>query len=368
MVFTAVLCTDIPEFQQNRVLDPQFAQQFPGTPIYPLLAGLLSQHGWELITGDVAIADVDAGIRDAKTLFVIQEETSLFGQQLIEKGSHPAVLLCGESPLYARDFYESLEQISEPFPHRILFSGAHTHSLHGANHTLYFPSFHKNHVHKQEPWKSRAFLAMMAGNKYYRHAAIPWPERILRSFREISHPGTYRWLRENQLHDTRLELVSYFSSVGRIDIYGQGWGNRQHLPKRWQRQLEALKMSDPSIPYSGKAGTLSKYKFALTLENFRYPGYVTEKIIDALVAGTIPVYLGAPDIMNFVPAGAFVNLEDFTSPQSLESFLDQVSPNQAEEMLLAGREFLSSTTGELFSIESRAELLAELLLDVAKGN
>ena len=365
MVFTAVLCTDIPEFQQNQVLNDDFAEQYPGTPIYPVLAQLLAQRSWELITGDVAITDLSAGRRDPQRLFVIQEEDSILGQEIIARGGHPAVLLCGESPLYATGFYKDLERISEPFPHRILFSGAHSNALHGANHTLYFPAFHRNHMREQRPWAGRSFLAMMAGNKYYRHADVPWPDRITRGFREFIHRDTSRWLEDNQLHDTRLELVSYFSTAGRIDVFGSGWENRQHLPKRWQAGLQSLQEFDPSVPYSRKADTLSQYKFALTLENFRYAGYVTEKIIDALVAGVIPVYLGAPDISDFVPAAAFVNLEDFSSPRSLESFLDQLSPNQAEEMLLAGQDFLSSPSGELFSIENRAEFLAQLILDVA---
>lgn len=38
---------------------------------------------------------------------------------------------------------------------------------------------------------------------------------------------------------------------------------------------------------------MRRYKFTIAFENQSYPGYVTEKIADALMAGTVPIYWGA---------------------------------------------------------------------------
>ncbi len=45
-----------------------------------------------------------------------------------------------------------------------------------------------------------------------------------------------------------------------------------------------------------KMGKLSEYKFFLAFENNNLvDDYVTEKMINALLAGTVPVYRGAPN-------------------------------------------------------------------------
>ena len=49
-------------------------------------------------------------------------------------------------------------------------------------------------------------------------------------------------------------------------------------------------------PYDGKEEALNDYRFSLVIENDKYDTYFTEKLTDAFVTGTIPVYWGAPDI------------------------------------------------------------------------
>jgi hypothetical protein len=58
---------------------------------------------------------------------------------------------------------------------------------------------------------------------------------------------------------------------------------------------------------SDKVEFMSNYKFSIAFENSSLPGYTTEKIIHAFVAGTIPVYWGDPLIdVDFNP-NAFIN-------------------------------------------------------------
>ncbi|KAJ4836334.1 putative fucosyltransferase-like protein [Turnera subulata] len=77
--------------------------------------------------------------------------------------------------------------------------------------------------------------------------------------------------------------------------------------------LEGLEKSDIKIDsYGGchrnrdgrvdKVETLKRYKFSLAFENSNEEDYVTEKFFQSLVAGTIPVVVGAPNIQDFAPA------------------------------------------------------------------
>jgi hypothetical protein len=60
-------------------------------------------------------------------------------------------------------------------------------------------------------------------------------------------------------------------------------------------------------PFGPKAEGLARYRFTVAIENSRQAGYFTEKLIDAILCRTIPIYWGAPDIAaHFDPAGLVV--------------------------------------------------------------
>ena len=93
------------------------------------------------------------------------------------------------------------------------------------------------------------------------------------------------------------------------------------MPVMWRRRLERVFSDKWPRPCENKTETISKYKFAVCFENTSYPGYVTEKIIDCLVAGLIPIYLGAPDISEFVPEEAFIDMRKFNTWQELDNYV-----------------------------------------------
>lgn len=55
-----------------------------------------------------------------------------------------------------------------------------------------------------------------------------------------------------------------------------------------------------------KVDTLKRYKFSLAFENSNEEDYVTEKFFQSLVAGAVPVFVGAPNIMDFAPSPSSV--------------------------------------------------------------
>lgn len=67
-----------------------------------------------------------------------------------------------------------------------------------------------------------------------------------------------------------------------------------------------------------KLAILREYQFCLAFENSLQPDYVTEKWYDCLLAGCVPVYLGAPNIENYAPgSGAYLDVRSFTSLETL---------------------------------------------------
>lgn len=56
------------------------------------------------------------------------------------------------------------------------------------------------------------------------------------------------------------------------------------------------------------------YRFAITMENTMIPGYVTEKIMNAFIAGAIPIYWGHKEtVEKYFNPKAFVNVNNFES-------------------------------------------------------
>lgn len=58
-----------------------------------------------------------------------------------------------------------------------------------------------------------------------------------------------------------------------------------------------------------KIDTLRHYKFCVAIENSKDRHYVSEKVYDAFVAGCVPIYFGAPNVLDYVPhADAIIDL------------------------------------------------------------
>lgn len=75
-----------------------------------------------------------------------------------------------------------------------------------------------------------------------------------------------------------------------------------------------------------KLNTIARYQFTLAFENAIAPDYVTEKFFDPLLAGSVPVYLGAPNIEAFAPGDhCFINVADFADPKALADYLIALS-------------------------------------------
>ncbi len=106
-----------------------------------------------------------------------------------------------------------------------------------------------------------------------------------------------------------------------------------------------------------KHETISQYKFCIALENIAAPGYLTEKIIDCFVAGVVPLYLGDPDVTSHLPEGSFVDLRCFETLAALEKHLDEMTEEQAQAIIRAGRAYLESEAGLQHDYEGQASFI-----------
>ena len=66
------------------------------------------------------------------------------------------------------------------------------------------------------------------------------------------------------------------------------------------------------------------FKFIFCFENDLYPGYVTEKVIEAWATGAIPLYWGK-DVFGYINPKAIINLAEFDNFDNFTAYIEKVN-------------------------------------------
>ena len=364
MSFCIAICVNAEVFLKNKIIDPAVAKDYPGALWVSKLNKKNINNISNIITGDVALKDIKSGLLNPSKVLVIQEDTSKYSNELISLGAKPFILLCGESPLYAKKFYYLLPEISKKFDHVILFRG---YIKNASGHIFYFPSFSEERINIIKNWESRKFSVMVASNKYWKINLRSF-RNFLTIIRNIFTRRSYlsqSYIKKNQLIDERLKLIEFFGKNNIFDLFGSGWDNLRNLPECWENRLELVIEKISPIVCKNKIETISNYKFSFCVENFVFPGYITEKILDSLVAGVIPVYFGAPDISDFIPPDIFIDARKYSNYEELKDSMLALTQDEALLMIEKGQDFLKSEQGLFYSYEKFARRIEEFISERA---
>ncbi len=82
-----------------------------------------------------------------------------------------------------------------------------------------------------------------------------------------------------------------------------------------------------------KHATYARYRFIIAFENAIAEDYVTEKFYDPLLAGAVPIYLGAPNVEDFAPGDrCYIDVRNFGSPRELAQYLRRCMTDNEEYM------------------------------------
>jgi hypothetical protein len=112
----------------------------------------------------------------------------------------------------------------------------------------------------------------------------------------------------------RTEYLRQLMSRMEVHSYGKLFQNRRLDRDLWRET---------------KLQTMGTYKFTVAFENAIAKDYVTEKFYDPLIVGSVPIYLGAPNIEDFAPGEhCFINAADW-SPTALAEYLIDLAGNDA---------------------------------------
>ncbi|MEJ8755698.1 glycosyltransferase family 10 [Pontibacter sp. H259] len=325
----------------------------PGMGIFYHLNILLQKAGIQTITATTYLSDTTA--YQNYNCYLVSDMQTPNTDQLLAIGVRPAILYSLESPNVAVYFYANLKKLSAKYSYTFLFEGFRRFT----NPATQFRALHWPNVPVPLPdltdWENRGFLTMVAANKH-KYTAGSLQAKLYTYY--LKHKNAYP--HNHDLYQKRLQAILYFSRNPGFRLYGTGWHEQNNLPDLYFNAAQKA----GATPVTDKLETLNKFKYSLCFENCSYPSYITEKVFDCFFSGTIPVYLGAPDITAYIPANCFIDFRNFNDFRELEVHLQELTTQQAYDYLSAARAFLESDAFTTFTEENVAARFAAALLDV----
>jgi hypothetical protein len=128
-------------------------------------------------------------------------------------------------------------------------------------------------------------------------------------------PAQGYWITETKIRQ-KCKLVSMISSNKTLC---QGHLDRLKWVEKLKDKVDLFGRGFNEIAL--KEEGLENYMFSIAIENGVYETYFTEKILDCFATGTIPVYLGSPDIGNYFDEDGIIILDESFDISQLTSEL-----------------------------------------------
>lgn len=164
------------------------------------------------------------------------------------------------------------------------------------------------------------------------------------------------------LYDERRKIAYWFEkqSPQELDVFGRFWPSELFV---FKGPLPGLFPFDPTV----KIRTLGEYKFCFCFENTgNTAGYISEKILNCLSSGCVPIYCGARNIEQFIPKNCFIDYRDFSSIEDLYLFLKKISQKEHAAYVHNAQIWLESSASQYFSPEYFAQQMVDLCFDNEK--
>lgn len=108
----------------------------------------------------------------------------------------------------------------------------------------------------------------------------------------------------NPNNPDRISFFKKLSAVKRVDSLGKIFRNRKPVDVGRDHTVQDAQRNNQIY---------EQYKFVICFENSYAKGYITEKIVNAIAGGAIPIYIGAPDVGRYFNRNRIIDLADYGS-------------------------------------------------------
>jgi hypothetical protein len=123
-------------------------------------------------------------------------------------------------------------------------------------------------------------------------------------------------------------------------------------------------MNNIGGPIRDKMEFISEYKFVMSFENSAYPGYTTEKLIQPMLANSVPVYWGNPVVDKDFNANSFINIPDTKSfDEAIERIIELDKDDERYMAMAAQPWFINNNLPAEFTQESLADFFDVVIAD-----
>jgi len=220
------------------------------------------------------------------------------------------------------------------------------------NYSFNIPSSIPKNIDKQK------LCCLIVGNKTSVHPNELYSER----------KNLIRWFENNYPDDFSLYGVGWNEYFFRGSIFIRAW-NRLPFAKEIMFKFFGKKYSSYKGKIVNKFETMQDYKFAIAYENIKdTAGYITEKIFDPFFAGCVPIYLGADNILEYIPKECFIDRRDFSSNGELHEYMKNMNNETYLNYLVNIEKFLNSKEANNFRVEFFAQTLVTKLKEDIDDN
>lgn len=182
---------------------------------------------------------------------------------------------------------------------------------------------------------------------------------------------------KNELYSLRRKIIEYaqIHNINKFKLYGNDWNRNTFKMNKWYSFLNSkrfnflFKTEKYKNIYKGRADDkdeiMSEFDFAFCFENIKNTeDYVTEKITDAMISGSIPIYYGCPNIYDYFPKNTFINFEEFNSIDDCFSYLKNMSKKSVLNYKYNIKEFLESNESNIFTGDHFAKTISDEILSI----
>lgn len=143
------------------------------------------------------------------------------------------------------------------------------------------------------------------------------PNNLLKNIdveKEFSNKTNFCCFLYSNLVNYREEFFKQLSTYKKVDAPGKSMNNMGSIDNlytgtRWEIKRQFI----------------GSYKFTVAFENYAYPGYQTEKLYDAMLSNSIPIYCGDQNVTEIFNYKSFINVYDYlkTKKVLISKFLEK---------------------------------------------
>lgn len=135
----------------------------------------------------------------------------------------------------------------------------------------------------------------------------------------------------------RIEVAQKLNEIKPVHGYGKVFGNF----------------------YDGcKVDLLKNFRYNICFENSIHPGYVTEKLLEAKVAGCIPIYYGTKTVSQDFNEKCFINFVDYKNSDELKDKISELESDTGK--------FVTKAKEKLFNINPNLDDLYKFMKHALK--